>query len=71
MKRSLPLAALALALAAPWAPAQYEARSKLYARADGESVRIAIETRINPGWHLYHGPTTADLGDGRKFMHVL
>jgi len=64
MKRCLPLAALVLALAAPWASAQYEARSKLYVRADGEGVRIAIETRITPGWHLYHGPTEEDLGDG-------
>jgi thiol:disulfide interchange protein len=64
MKRCLPLAALVLTLAAPWASAQYEARSKLYVRVDGEVARVAIETRINPGWHLYHGPTTADLGDG-------
>ena len=44
--------------------AELEASSKLYVRAEGELVRVAIETRINPGWHLYHGPTEADLGDG-------
>ena len=65
MKRCLPLAALVLALAAPSTLAQnYEARSVLYVRADGEDVRVAIETRISSGWHLYHGPTEADLGDG-------
>jgi len=41
---------------------QGEASSKLYVRVEGETVRAAIETRISPGWHLYHvdkGPADA------------
>ena len=66
LSRLLPWLALALGLLSTPGLAQgrYEASSKLYVRAEGELVRVAIETRINPGWHLYHGPTEADLGDG-------
>ena len=39
-----------------------KAHATLYARAEGADVRAAIEIRIDPGWHLYHGPTRADLG---------
>ena len=37
---------------------QDPARAELYARADGDLVRVAIEIEIEPHWHLYHD----DLG---------
>lgn len=48
----------------PAARAQEEnhAHATLYARAEGEDVKVAIEVKIERGWHLYHGPTKADLG---------
>ncbi len=38
------------------------AHAKLFARADGADVRVALEITIDPGWHLYHGPTREDVG---------
>lgn len=42
-------------------PALPEAR--LYVREDGAEVRVAVELRIAPGWHVYHGPTQEAVGD--------
>jgi thiol:disulfide interchange protein len=55
-------------LAVP-ARAQNMARGTLYARADGTDVKLALEIRIERGWHLYHGPTQEDVtsdGEGGK-----
>jgi DsbC/DsbD-like thiol-disulfide interchange protein/cytochrome c biogenesis protein CcdA len=52
----------ALFVAAPAASAQQHAHAKLYARADGDDVKAAVEIAIDPGWHIYHGPTAADMG---------
>lgn len=50
-------------LAAPAAVAQLQhARATLYARADGDDVKVAIDIEIDPGWHIYHGPTATDMG---------
>ena len=38
-----------------------KARSELHARVDGADVRVAIQIRIEPTWHLYHGPTLKDM----------
>ena len=36
---------------------------RLFAREDGGEVRAAVELRVAPGWHVYHGPTQEDVGD--------
>jgi len=65
MRRTLPFLAVpaVLALLAPPAPAQAErAQASLYARLEGREVRVALQIRIDPGWHLYHdelGPPDA------------
>lgn len=56
-----------LVLTALWAlaaaaGAQNHAKATLYARADGDTVKVAIEVRIEKGWHLYHGPTVEEMG---------
>lgn len=69
-----PLSFLLLAVVA-WAfpstaAAQEEeihARSELHARAEGRDVRVALRIAIDLGWHLYHGPTRADLGGPEDF----
>lgn len=40
---------------------QNHARGTLYARAEGQDVKIALEIKIERGWHLYHGPTKEDM----------
>ncbi len=40
------------------------ASATLWARAEGADVRLAVQIEIEPGWHLFHGPTEADLGAG-------
>ena len=63
MNRALLLLATALAWLAPAAQAQeLKASSKLFARLEGDVLRVAIEVRVDPGFHLYHGPTQADAG---------
>jgi len=60
-------AALALLLGsllafAPAAAAQNRATATLWLRVDGDDVKAAIEIAIDPGYHLGHGPTDADVG---------
>jgi|688.fasta_scaffold03080_16 thiol:disulfide interchange protein len=40
-----------------------KASSRLYARMQGEELRVAIEVTVEFGWHLYHGPTSREMGD--------
>src|SRR5258706_4045433 len=61
------VAALALlATFSAFAPAArahgLHAHATLYARADGDDVKALVEIRIDPSFHLYHGPTAADMG---------
>ena len=48
-------------LAAPATGQENHAKGTLYARVEGGDVKAAIEVRIEPGWHLYHGPTEEDM----------
>ena len=56
------LALAALAPLASVANGQAPAEATLYTRIEDGVVRAAIELEIEPGWHIYHGPTKADLG---------
>ena len=38
------------------------AKATLYAREVDGVVRIAIEVKVDRGWHLYHGPTKEEMG---------
>ena len=60
-KRVLSLALWILSLATI-AQAQQSAEAELFTRVEGQEVRAAIAISIDPGSHLYHGPTEADLG---------
>lgn len=51
---------LAWLLASP-GTAQNHAHGTLFGRADGPDVKLALEIRIDDGWHLYHGPTAKDM----------
>ncbi len=55
---------LAATLALP-ALAQQPAKGALYTRAEDGVIRAALEIELDPGWHIYHGPTQADLGHPR------
>jgi len=61
MKHALLLLSCLVWLLAGAAPAQNEARGTLYGRLDGTQAKLALEIRINAGWHLYHGPKTEDM----------
>lgn len=63
MNRALLLLALLLAWTLPAQAQDNKASSKLFAREKGDEVQIAIQVRLDPGFHLYHGPTQADAGD--------
>lgn len=63
MKHVLTLISLGLAvLSAPLLAQEQQAHGKLYVRTEGADVRAAIAVRVDQGWHLYHGPTRADMG---------
>ncbi len=63
MNRALLLLALLLAWTLPSAQAQdQKASSKLFAREKGDLIEIAIEVKVERGWHLYHGPADTDIG---------
>jgi thiol:disulfide interchange protein DsbD len=73
MKHLLHLALALLAAAhAPAARAQSEsmATAALHARAEGRDVRVALNVAIEPGWHLFHGPTKDDAGSGPEDFRV-
>ena len=63
MNRALLLLAILLAWTLPSAEAQdQKASSKLFAREKGDLIQVAIQVRVEPGWHLYHGPNDTDIG---------
>lgn len=63
MNRALLLLATALAWLVPATQAQeMKASSKLYARLEGDVLKVAIEVKVEPSWHLYHGPLDTDIG---------
>ncbi|MCY2959272.1 MAG: hypothetical protein NTY35_03825 [Planctomycetota bacterium] len=68
MKTLLLLAFSVLAGAVPSARAASElenmASAELYARVEGRDVRVAVRIEIERKWHLFHGPTKAELGKG-------
>lgn len=54
-----PIASVLLALPTL---AQSPAQATLYTRVEAGVVRAAIQIELEPGWHIYHGPTKVDLG---------
>lgn len=39
------------------------ADATVYAVQEGTDVKLAVLVEIDEGWHLYHGPTEADIGE--------
>ena len=39
------------------------AAATFYAVQKGQEVQVAVIVEIDEGWHLYHGPTEADIGE--------
>jgi len=39
------------------------ASATIYAVQEGSDVKLAVLVEIDEGWHLYHGPTEADIGE--------
>ena len=39
------------------------ASATVYAVQEGSDVKLAVLVEIDEGWHLYHGPTEADIGE--------
>ncbi|MDZ4774193.1 MAG: cytochrome c biogenesis protein CcdA [Planctomycetota bacterium] len=50
------------ALVSPTFGDENHAKAALFARAEGTTVKVAVEIRVDKDWHLYTGPTTADVG---------
>ncbi len=52
---------------AAWEPefsSGQHATARAFLRVDGERARLAIQVAIEEEFHLYHGPTPADMGEG-------
>jgi len=56
------LTLLALLLCASGLHAQDKVSATLYARAQDEAVQVAVEVRVRPSFHIYHGPTVELMG---------
>ncbi|HED66533.1 MAG TPA: hypothetical protein ENJ09_13385 [Planctomycetes bacterium] len=56
------LLTIAFLSSAVLASAAQTAEAALHTKLDGDTLRVAIAIDIEPGAHLYHGPTKADLG---------
>ncbi len=56
------LRCVVLALLSTAAFAQNRADTKLWLRVDGDDVKVAVEIVLEPGYHIGHGPTAADVG---------
>ncbi len=54
--------ACCLALATPTFGEEIHAKAALFARADGDQVKVAVEVVVDKGWHMYSGPTLFDIG---------
>ena len=55
-------ATLALTLLCLSSSAQDPVRGKLYTKQVGDTVHAVVEVRVQTNWHIYHGPTKADMG---------
>ena len=55
-------ATLALTLLCLTSSAQDPVRGKLYTKQVGDTVHAVVEVRVQTNWHIYHGPTKADMG---------
>lgn len=62
MKHFLSVLATLVALVLPALGEESYAKASLFARAEGDVVRVAVEVHIQKNWHLYSGPTMADVG---------
>lgn len=62
MKQTLFLLFALFAVLLPASRAQVHAHGKLYARAEGRDVQVAVDIEIDHGWHVYHGPTAEEMG---------
>jgi thiol:disulfide interchange protein len=49
-------------VAASTASAQTRAHAQLYVRVEGDDVKAAVQVRLDPGFHLFHGPGPKDMG---------
>lgn len=68
MNQLLLLLASLIGLALPSvAQGENHAKAALFARVEGDAVRVAVEIQIEAGWHLYSGPTMADVGPEGAF----
>lgn len=62
MKPLLSLLACLCALVLPLRAQENHAKASLFARVEGDTVRVAVEIAVEKGWHIYSGPTLADVG---------
>ncbi len=52
------------AAASPSANSDNMASAELFVRVEGRDVQLALRIEVERNWHIFHGPTKADLGRG-------
>lgn len=67
MKSIWLLVASLLALVVPAFGEEGHAKAALHARVQGDVVQVAVEIAVERGWHVYNGPTLADVGPEGAF----
>jgi thiol:disulfide interchange protein DsbD len=70
MKSIWLVCAALLAWVAPVFGEETHAQAALFARAEGDSVKVVVEIRVDKGWHMYSGPTMADVGPEGAFAQA-
>lgn len=53
-----------VALASQSTDSDNTASASLFARVQGRDVQLAVRIEVEKNWHIFHGPTKADLGKG-------
>ncbi len=57
------------AAASPSASSDNMASAEVFARIQGRDVQLAVRIEVEKNWHIFHGPTKAELGKGpAEFM---
>ena len=70
MKSILLLLACLFGLVVPTHAQEQHATVALFARIEGDQVKLALEIAVEKGWHIYSGPTMADVGPEGVFAQA-
>ncbi|MBL8858747.1 MAG: hypothetical protein JNL28_09595 [Planctomycetes bacterium] len=70
MKSILLLLTCLFGLVLPTTAEEQHASIALFARSEGDAVRLALVIEVEKGWHIYSGPTMEDVGPEGAFAQA-